>query len=994
MIVKKPLALAVALSTISFTHVAFAQDDANKSASAASNAAVSQQESIEEIVITGIRGSLLSAMDIKRSEDGVVDSISAEDIGKFADANLAESLQRITGVSIDRASGEGNQITVRGLGPNFNMVTLNGRQMPTASSPEQESISSATQSRAFNFAQIASESVSGVDVYKTARANLTPGGMGATVNIKTARPFDFQETKIITNISAVHDSSVEQGDDFTPDVSGLFSTVLADGKIGLLANISYSERHFSEPSSHTDGWLRDDPGSASYDDWCANYDCTNVPYVYRSVSNIGEIQHNERTRINGQLVAQFAPNDNIEITMDYVYSDFENDQERYMTGLFGVVDGNTVTNVALDNNYSVLHATRAGHAADILAYQNELNIENESFGLNLKWQVNDRLMITFDAHDSEAKSQPNGELNDRNYIIQGPAGSIFDLSYGGGGVSIAVDDSAAFRGSCQFGINDPGGFDFVGEPGADTFGCQNIPGVDGFQDPDGYSGLGSVFRTIAIDNSVKQYQFDAVWDFDSVEVSVGAAWTEYEVETLATSTGFQFQGLYPCAECDVHISDPVSTGAPSGFKTTNEVDLDGFLNARRDAFLGQDFANLGFAQGVVPAGGNWPNPDQLLIDSFPPTFFGASEESQAFYVSLSNDFEVAGMPARISAGVRYESTDVEGSAFQNFPTALMITSPTEGQIVPGPAQTFFSVKGDYSVFLPALDFRIEPMEDHVARISYGKSIARPDLNGLRPTTTVSDFRPGTATAASGNPDLNPYLSDNFDLSYEWYYNEGSYVSVAYFFKRIDDYIGTDVETDFLLDASGNPLRNPEARFDGSMIPSVAVVSQPTDPVAEFSVTRLVNGDEREVDGFELAVQHIFGDSGFGMQANYTIVDSDAEFDNNIFNSQSILIGLSDSWNLIGFYEKDALSVRVAANWRDDFLYATSQLRATNEPVYFDEYLQIDLSASWNLTRTLTVNFEVLNLTGEDQVQTGRYGSQFLFENDQSPRYTLGLRAEF
>ena len=951
-------------------------------------------DSIEEIIVEGIRGSLRNATDIKRANDGVVDAISAEDIGKFPDTNLAESLQRITGVAIDRAGNEGNQITVRGLGPNFNMVTLNGRQMPAANSPELESISSGTQSRAFNFNQIASESVSGVNVYKTSRANLTPGGIGATVDIVTARPFDFNETKILANVATIHDSTVRTGDDLTPEIGGLFSTVLADGKVGLLANLSYSERHYSEPSSHTDGWLRDDPNSPSFDEWCANFDCTGVPYVYRPVSNIGEIQDNERRRTNGQLVAQFAPNDNVEITLDYVFSNFEIDQDRFLTGLFGVVDGNTIRSLELDNDFSVTRYIRFGHQADILAYQNELVVENDSIGLNIDWQVNDNLTLTFDAHDSSAESQPGGELNDRNYIIQGPLGSIFGLTYDPTSVQIGVDDSGAFRGTCQFGINDPGGFGFVGEIGATDFGCGNIPGVDGFQDPDGFSGLGSVFRTIAIDNTVQQFQLDATWSFDSTDISIGAMRTDYEVTTLATSTGFQFQGLYPCGECDVHISEPIPTGAPSGFQTTNEVDLDGFLNAPRGAFLGQDFSNLGFAQGLVPAGGNWPNPDQLLIDTFPPTFFGAVEESVALYVNITNDFDIGDMPARISAGLRYESTDVEGSAFQNFPTALQVTSPTEGQVLPGPEETFFTVEGDYSVFLPAVDFRIEPKENHVARVSYGKSIARPDLNGLRPTTTVSDYRPGIATAASGNPDLNPYLADNFDLSYEWYYNDSSYISVAYFFKQIDDYIGTDVVQDVILDASGNPLTNPEDRFDSSTIPATPVISQPTDPVAMFDITRLVNGEEREADGFEFAIQHLFGDTGFGMQANYTVVDSDAEFDLNEFGNQAILIGLSDSWNLVGFYENDLFSVRLAANWRDKFLFATNQLRATNEPVFFDEYLQVDMSASWHASDRFTVNFEILNMFGEDQLQTGRFANQFLFRNDQDPRFTLGVRANF
>ena len=955
-------------------------------------------ESIEEIVVTGIRSSLISSMDTKRGADGVVDAISAEDIGKFPDANLAESLQRITGVSIDRANNEGNQITVRGLGPNFNMVTLNGRQMPAASSPEQESISSATQSRAFNFNQIASESVSGVTVHKTARANLPPGGIGATVDIKTARPFDYRDTKILANVATIHDPSNEKGDDFTPEIGGLFSTVFADGKVGVLANVSFSERNFSEASSHTDGWLRDDAGSGAYNEWCSNYDCTGVPYIYRSVSNIGEIQHFERKRTNGVFVAQFAPNDDLEVTLDYVFSDFELDSLRFQTGLFGVVEGDTVTNVALDENYSVLRVTRtdgAGNrAADALAQQNQVNIENKSLGLNLKWHANDNLTVTFDAHDSEAVSQPNRELNERLYLIQGPYGAVYDLTYSGAGVDISVDNSGAWRGTCQFGIDDPGGFGFVGELGSDVLGCSRAS-YAGFQDPSGFSPLGTVLRTIAIDNTVEQFQLDATWSFDETTLSVGASFTDYGVETLATNTGFQFQGLYPCFECDVHISAPVPTGAPSGFLTTNEVDFNGFLNAPRPAFLGQDFADLTCCgDGTVPAGSNFAMPDDLLLAAFPPQFFGSSEESTALYINLTHEFELGNLPAGISAGLRYETTDVTGSAFQNFPLRLQVTSTTEGQVIPGPEDTFLTIEGDYSVFLPALDFRIEPREDHVLRFSYGRSIARPDLNGLRPLTTVSDYRPGVATASSGNPDLNPYLSDNFDLSWEWYYDDGSYVSVAYFFKQISDYIGTRVFQEEILDANGEPLRTPEARFDPSLNPSVPVTSEPTDPIVIWDVTRLVNTDEREVDGFELAVQHLFGDTGFGMQANYTVVDSDAEFDRDEFGSQAILIGLSDSWNLVGFYENYLFSVRVAANYRDEFLFATNQLRATNEPVYFDEFLQVDLSASWFINDRFTANFEVLNMTGEDQLQTGRYANQFLFENVQDPRYILGLRAQF
>ena len=135
----------------------------------------------EVILVKGIRGSQSRAVDVKRGSAGVVDAISAEDIGKMPDANLAESLQRITGVSIDRVNGEGSKVTVRGFGPEFNLVTLNNRVMPTAQTE-------GWSTRSFDFANIASESVNAVEVSKTGKANVSSGGIGSTINIRTSRP--------------------------------------------------------------------------------------------------------------------------------------------------------------------------------------------------------------------------------------------------------------------------------------------------------------------------------------------------------------------------------------------------------------------------------------------------------------------------------------------------------------------------------------------------------------------------------------------------------------------------------------------------------------------------------------------------------------------------------------------------------------------------------------------------------------------------------------
>src|SRR6187549_3518925 len=181
-------------------------------------------EELEEVVVTGLRGSLITSMNLKREATGVVDSISAEDIGKFPDTNLAESLQRITGVSIDRSIGEGSKITVRGIGPDYNLVLLNGRQMPGASIGD----TFASNSRSFDFANLASEAISAVEVYKTSRASTSTGGIGASVNIKTTRPLDAPGLKLNLGVKGVMDQSADnlpsniQGDSVTPEVSGIF----------------------------------------------------------------------------------------------------------------------------------------------------------------------------------------------------------------------------------------------------------------------------------------------------------------------------------------------------------------------------------------------------------------------------------------------------------------------------------------------------------------------------------------------------------------------------------------------------------------------------------------------------------------------------------------------------------------------------------------------------------------------------------------------------
>jgi TonB-dependent receptor len=242
----KPLAAAVALANAGMLMPAQAQtgDPAVAEGQATGTGLV-----LEEVIVTGIRQSLANSADIKRDSQGVVDAITAEDIGKFPDSNLAESLQRITGVSIDRVGGEGSRVTVRGFGGDFNMVTLNGRQMPTANLE----INSASAKRSFDFATLSSDSITAVEVFKTGKANLLSGGIGSTINIKTMRPLEKPGLTATISANALHDTTVEEGDDITPEISGIYSNSFFDDTVGIAVSgrVEYRDcRRYGVPGVH------------------------------------------------------------------------------------------------------------------------------------------------------------------------------------------------------------------------------------------------------------------------------------------------------------------------------------------------------------------------------------------------------------------------------------------------------------------------------------------------------------------------------------------------------------------------------------------------------------------------------------------------------------------------------------------------------------------------------------------------------------------------
>ena len=388
-------------------------------------ASAQQSDEVDELIVQGIRKSLQSSSDLKRNAKGIVDAISAEEMGKFPDTNLAESLQRISGVSIDRQRGEGSTVTVRGFGPEYNLVTFNGRQIATSTLGDG---ASAPSSRSFDFANLASEGIAGLEVYKTGKAPVASGGIGSVININTTRPLDDKGFKATASYKVVQDESWNGGSTQTPEISGLISNTwdLAEGEFGVSLSLISQERK-SSVNQATVGWR--DAYYGNEGNWGsivgnANHTVTNGPAdtdVYRIPQNMAySLIDFESERFNGLLTMQYAPNDKITATLDILKATYEIEARSNDVSIWfnhGTVasvwgDGNPKPIISYNETFDPAGPSDFSMGAALTANENIL----DSVGLNLEVQATENLSLVFDYNRSESESKPNSEYGSNNVI--------------------------------------------------------------------------------------------------------------------------------------------------------------------------------------------------------------------------------------------------------------------------------------------------------------------------------------------------------------------------------------------------------------------------------------------------------------------------------------------------------------------------------------------------------------------------------------------------
>jgi TonB-dependent receptor len=977
----------------------------------------------EVIQVRGIRGSLQASTSIKRESMGVVDAISAEDIGKFPDTNLAESLQRITGVSISRSNGEGSEVTVRGFGAGNNMVTLNGRTMPAASTFNGDGGGS----RAFDFANLASESVRAVEVYKTGKAAITTGGIGATINIITAKPLNSEGFVASVGAKAATDTTNRAGDDVTPEVSGIFSFTNDDSTWGVSLSASHQERDSGSVGATVNDW-----GIYTWDDVAApnrawnnpNATVTNAPAQGQLYSRFYDLRYEftdtQRTRDNAQLTIQFAPTENFTGEIDYTFAENHIQEHLGQTGNW-MQQGDKIQAVEFDNSTiaTMIYAQEAypngideGHEQQDRDQTNTLT----SLGVNFKYQVNDALSFKFDAHDSEMHSRGTGP-------------------YGTGSVRMGLGNPTVVSREWWFGGEFPTYLNAYDDTKGGNAGFES--NGNGMVDNGDVSSSMFNLRQADQKSTVTQIKLDGTYEFDDGKFDFGIETRDMESRSMNYAAENVALGNW-------------NAGYPGEFgDIVQPFDIQGEFDDWSPRAGGYGFN--GSAVEMYEAAIKIPRYAGKLPASMNQTADNTvQEETQAAYFQVTLDGELGGMDFNVLAGLRYETTDVNSSSLASvYKTVWEDNNDVAIRVDGSRPSELASATNSYDNLLPSMDFTLKISDELVSRFSFSKTIARAGLGSLG--VSASGFGSGGGstllgakpTASASNPGLLPLESTNFDLSLEWYYNPYSYVSAGIFEKDVINFIGSQQVDRQLLgirDATGGPraqaaqaglaqrglslnddnlygmlVWTEHAQNDPDYIAQFGteytgtddqnfylanrsgwdIESNSTDPLTTFRTSTPNNGREAKIYGAEFAVQHFFGETGFGVQANYTIVRGDVGFNNegSTSVSQFALVGLSDTANLIGMYEKDGLQARISYNWRGEYLNETSRGGSAN-PRYIEAYSQIDLNVSYDVTEQLTVSFEGINVTGENSRSHGRNSAMMWDMYDLGARYQVGARYVF
>ncbi|WP_228896166.1 TonB-dependent receptor [Pseudoduganella aquatica] len=939
------------------------------------------------VVVTGMRAALESALNKKREDNGIVDVIKAEDMGKFPDTNLAESLQRVPGVVIDRDAGEGRSITVRGLGQDFTRVRINGIE-GLATTGGTDSSGGANRSRGFDFNVFPSELFNSLTVRKSSSADVDEGSLGATVDLQTTRPFDLKGFNATVMAKGKYNDLSRKTD---PRVGFLISNTNADRTLGFLVSGAYSKRQVLEEGFSTVRW---DNGPSS-GGWCAPIGVTpanpatstattcgpaaqGVPRLPASAAataayneaskaenfvprlpRYGRLTHDQdRLGLTGSF--QWRPARGSLLTFDMLYSKLDaTRQEDFLeaisfsrTATQGGKPQTSVVEAQFAPNGSLLYGKFNGVDIRAESRYDELSTTFTQPTLTLEQDIGDSLRLL--AKVGSAKSKFRNPVQTTT--------TLDALNVNGYTIDFRQNDRMPS-------ITYP--FD-PANPGA-AMGIVGVPVVTSGTQPASVTNTTTSeirIRPQGATNTNDVGQVDLVWEAfpDRLSFKTGANYKKY------TFDSYEFRRVN---QGDTIFAPAVGTSMASLMTTISGFGRGQSLPAGTPtSWVIPDLNAIAKAYDIYcnciksgPAGG----PGDFTLSSITNgnargNNRSVTEEDKGIYLMGEFTEELGGIPLRGNFGARYVRTAMSATGYQSAGGGSEVT-----------------VGNDYSDVLPSFNVAANLTKDFIVRLAAAKVMTRPQLGNLSPGGTVATT--GTLTITSGNPLLKPFRAKTFDTSFEWYHGKNAFIGLGLFQKNIGTYIQS-LRTNVAFKDTGLPMSLLPANFNGEEI---------------FQVTAPVNTDGGKLKGFELNFQQPFTflpgwGRNFGTLMNYTFVKSKIEYLVSPTSNTTItddLLNLSPrSWNTTLYYDDGKFSARLSASQRASFVTRVPG-QNNNDVEGKNKSTNVDISFSYKVNDKLDLTLEGVNLTNEPNDQfVSRARNSVVVNNVTGREFLAGLRYKF
>ena len=838
---------------------------------------------IEEVIVTGIRGSLRESLETKREANAVVEALSAEDLGEFPNTNVAEAMTQVPGVAIDRRFGQGERVSIDGTDPSLNLTFLDGH--PVAQSiwlfGEQPN-------RGFDQTQIASEIIGRIEIYKSPEARLPEGSLGGTVLMHTRRPLELEANTFAATGGLNYN---DQAEDEKPSVSALYSWKNSAETWGIAVAAQHYEEQVDRQGAEIFGYR---PAS-TFENVTGVDPNAQVP----NFVNAAWFQQ-DRERDSVAVNLQLKPGDALEFNLSglYIKEDFANYNQSMYNFLSLTAD--EVDQLTVGENGIVT----GGHSGpdSLVFYDNNVRAsEPTTKGLDLQgawygdgWTVSGQV----------GQSKADNDL--KQWFIE-PAftgGFSWDIRRG-----ITFDDPAAAR--------DPANWR-----------------------AEGFFGNHGIFETESEDTYA---QADFSMEFDGMFNALRVGVRRHKHEEDFSLNVYGIPG----------VGDLAQVG------TIGLTDIWGFApDHGQHVYAGRSNV-INWVNSGPP---NFANPDAA---SFLNNTFNIEQTNTAAYAQL--DF---GKEQRLhgNVGVRFVKAEIES-------TAYVLGSDTP--VLPARPEWLVTQKNDDDYVLPSLNLAFDATDDLVLRFAAAKVVAWAPYNQMAPNTFLNDT---TLTGSGGNADLGPYESTNYNVSAEWYFAAESVLAAAVFYKDIDNFIESDAGIERQFNAISDDADPTQ------FLNLVATGACTLDGFCNYSVLRPRNAGSGEIKGVNLSYQQPFGQTGFGVLANYTYADGETAAGNDLpFQSEN-------QYNISPYFEKGPLSARVTYGWRSEYL--AGGFVAGAPPVSVDSYADLGLSLGWKFNDMWQLNFDAQNLLDEEYFQYFEEKSQPANIYKTGRRYQASLQVKF